>query len=123
LLEPDQAPAGTKRISRLLHASGWSSEEIVRYLWERAEQRVAELRAEGETILAIWDESVIEKPESLSLEGLCAVQSSKAKRLKRIKPGYFNPPGGRPIFVPGYHWLQVLVLGMRGWPSPSFVVD
>ena len=43
--------------------------------------------------------------------------SSKAKRLKRIKPGYFNPPGGRPIFVPGYHWLQVLVLGMQGVPT------
>ena len=62
----------------------------------------------------IWDESVIEKPESLHLEGLCAVRSSKARRLKRIKPGYFNPPGGRPIFVPGYHWLQVLVTGMEG---------
>jgi hypothetical protein len=37
--------------------------------------------------------------------------------LKRIKPGYFNPPGGRPIFVPGFHWLQVLVLGMKGVPT------
>jgi hypothetical protein len=62
----------------------------------------------------VWDESVIEKPESLHLEGLCAVRSSKAGRLKRIKPSYFNPPGGRPIFVPGYHWLQVLVTGMEG---------
>jgi hypothetical protein len=35
-------------------------------------------------------------------------------RLKRIKPGYFNPPGGRPIFVPGFHWLQVLVCGLSG---------
>jgi hypothetical protein len=78
---------------------------------------VEELRAERHTVLAIWDESVIEKPESLQLEGLCAVKSSKAKRLKRIKPGYFNPPGGRPIFVPGYHWLQVLILGMQGAPT------
>jgi hypothetical protein len=65
-------------------------------------------------VLVIWDESVIEKPESLQLEGLCAVRSSKAVRLKRIKPGFFNPPGGRPIFVPGYNWLQVLVAGMEG---------
>lgn len=57
-------------------------------------------------MLAIWDESVLEKAESLQLEGLCAVRSSKARRLKRIKLGFFNPPGGRPIFVPGYHWLQ-----------------
>jgi len=117
LLDPGQAPAGTKRISRLLHAPRWSSEDIVRYLWAQADRRVEELRAERHTVLAIWDESVIEKPESLQLEGLCAVKSSKAKRLKRIKPGYFNPPGGRPIFVPGYHWLQVLILGMQGAPT------
>ncbi len=117
LLDPEQAPAGTKRISRLLHAPGWTSEDIVRYLWAQADRRVEELSAERHTVLAIWDESVIEKPESLHLEGLCAVKSNKAKRLKRIKPGYFNPPGGRPIFVPGYHWLQVLVLGMQGPPT------
>ena len=80
----------------------------------KADERVVSLSQAGRTILVIWDESVIEKPESLHLEGLCAVRSSKARRLKRIKPGYFNPPGGRPIFVPGYHWLQVLVTGMEG---------
>jgi hypothetical protein len=67
-------------------------------------------------VYVIWDESVLEKSESLKAEGLCAVRSSKAARLKRIKPGYFNPPGGRPIFVPGINWLQVLVTGMRGSP-------
>jgi hypothetical protein len=50
------------------------------------------------------------------VEGLCAVRSSKAARLKRIKPGFFNPPGGRPIFVPGFHWVQVLVVGLKGAP-------
>ena len=64
----------------------------------------------------IWDESVLEKSESLQAERLCAVRSSKAARLKRIKPGYFNPPGGRPIFVPGFNWLQLLVTGMKGTP-------
>jgi len=29
ILNPDQTPAGTKRISCLLHLSGWSSEDIV----------------------------------------------------------------------------------------------
>ena len=43
--------------------------------------------------------------------------SSKAKRLKRIKPGFFNPPGERPIFVPGYKWLQVIVLGLQAAPT------
>lgn len=108
------APAGTKRISKLLHSSKWEAEMIEQYLWVKAEEKVDELVGADKTALAIWDESVMEKPESLKLEGLCAVISSKAKRLKRIKPGYFNPPGGRPICVPGYHWLQVLVLGMEG---------
>lgn len=108
------APAGTKRISNLLHSKNWDAEFVETYLWTKADERVLSLSQAERTILVIWDESVIEKPESLHLEGLCAVRSSKAKRLKRIKPGYFNPPGGRPIFVPGYHWLQVLVTGMEG---------
>ncbi len=74
---------------------------IEMYLWLQADERVTELSQSGQAALAIWDESVLEKPESLYLEGLCAVRSSKAVRLKRIKPGFFNPPGGRPIFVPG----------------------
>jgi hypothetical protein len=60
---------------------------------------------------------VLEKPESLQAEGLCAVRSTKAVRLKRIKPGFFNPPGGRPIFVPGFHWLKILVVGPKGSPT------
>jgi hypothetical protein len=114
LKRADQAPAGTKRISRLLHSPRWGAEMIETFLWTQADARVESLDGEGKQVLVVWDESVIEKPESLHLEGLCAVRSSKAKRLKRIKPGYFNPPGGRPICVPGYHWLQVLVMGMQG---------
>jgi len=52
----------------------------------------------------------------LQAERLCAVRSTKAARLKRIKPGYFNPPSGRPIFVPGFNWLQLLVTGLQGAP-------
>ncbi len=114
LASPKQAPAGTKRISRLLHSPKWSSELIETYLWMKADERVEELKGAGKTVLVVWDESVLEKPESLKLEGLSPVLSSRAKRLKRIKPGYFNPPGGRPICVPGDHWLQVLVVGLDG---------
>lgn len=117
LLPPAHAPAGTKRISNLLRASKWEYELIEQFLWRQADHRVSELWDAGDTALAIWDESILEKSESLHLEGLCAVRSTKAVRLKRIKPGYFNPPGGRPIFVPGYNWLQVLICGMQGPPS------
>ena len=116
LLPPDQAPAGTKRISNLLRSPRWAAAQLCEYLWGQADQRVGELGRAGELALAIWDESVLEKPESLHLAGLGPVRSAKAARLKRIKPGFFNPPGGRPIMVPGFHWLQVLVTGLHGPP-------
>ncbi|NEU69987.1 hypothetical protein GK091_24110 [Spirosoma agri] len=68
----------------------------------------------------LWDESVVEKPESIRSEGLCAVRSSKAKRLKRIKPGFFNPPGGRPVHVPGFEWIGLLLAGRKTHPMVAF---
>ncbi len=52
----------------------------------------------GMKSLVIWDEDILEKPESLQAERLCAVRSSKSLRLRRSKPGYFNPLGGHPGF-------------------------
>jgi hypothetical protein len=116
LLGGVRGPAGVKRIASLLHSHRWRSSLIVKWLWGRGNEKVKELRERKEEIYAIWDESVLEKSESLQAERLCAVRSSKATRLKRIKPGYFNPPGGRPIFVPGFNWLQLLVTGRQGTP-------
>jgi len=123
LMSADQAPAGTKRLSNLLRCSKWQHTIIERYLWDRAKARVEEFVQKGEEtdILALWDESVVEKAESIKLEGLCAVRSSKAARLKRIKPGYFNPPGGRPVFAPGMHWLSVLLIGRSEESGPPCV--
>ncbi len=116
LLGGERGPAGVKRIASLLHSMKWRSGLILKYLWRGANQKIQTLVAEGEEAYVIWDESVLEKSESLKAEGLCAVRSMKAARLKRIKPGYFNPPGGRPIFVPGFNWLQILVTGLKGTP-------
>jgi hypothetical protein len=116
LLGAAHAPAGVKRIANLLHSSRWSGAVVDDFLWTQANHRVQELQDEGPAAYVLWDESVLEKPESLKAERLCAVRSSKAARLKRIKPGYFNPPGGRPICVPGFHWLQIVVVGLRGRP-------
>ncbi len=116
LLGGERGPAGVKRIASLLHSKRWRSGLIVKWLWGRGNEKVQELREQKEEIYVIWDESVLEKSESLQSERLCAVRSSKAARLKRIKPGYFNPPGGRPIFVPGFNWLQLLVTGRKGTP-------
>jgi hypothetical protein len=64
----------------------------------------------------LWDESVWEKPESIALEGLGSVRSAKAQRLKRIRTGYYSPPGGPPVFVPGLNWLGLLLIGSGGPP-------
>lgn len=116
LLSGDRAPAGTKRISNLLRSPKWSFKLIEHFLWVQGCCRLEELERENEKALLIWDESVWEKPESIAIEGLCAVRSSQASRLKRIKKGFYNPPG-RPIFVPGMNWLGVVLVGMKGQAS------
>jgi Transposase DDE domain len=114
LLGAAHTPAGVKRVANLLHSARWSGALVDNFLWAQADHHVQELQGTEQMAYVLWDESVLEKPESLKAERLCAVRSSKAARLKRIKPGYFNPPGGRPICVPGFHWLQIVVVGLRG---------
>jgi hypothetical protein len=114
---PSHAAAGTKRLSRLLHSPKWLARVLDDFFWQQAETRLAALEEAAEAAFVIWDESVLEKSESLHLEGLCPVRSSKAARLKRIKPGFFNPPGGAPIIVPGFHCLGLLLLGFQGHPT------
>jgi hypothetical protein len=46
------------------------------------------------------------------------VRSSKAARLTRIKKGYYSPPRG-PIFVPGLHWLAVILPGRDQQLDPA----
>jgi hypothetical protein len=117
LLTPEQAPAGTKRLSNLLRSPRWKAKLLADWLWQQADAHVQALRASGEEPLLVWDGSVLEKPETIKNDDLCAVRSSKARRLKRIRPGFFNPPSGRPICVPGLHWLGLLVLGRSGAPT------
>lgn len=117
LRSPKHAPAATKRLSNLLRSDRWAADLIAQFLWTAAKQRVRALLAQQERPLLIWDESVLEKSESLKSEGLCSVRSSKARRLKRIRPGFYNPPGGRPICVAGLHWLGLLVAGRSGAPT------
>jgi hypothetical protein len=116
LLSPEHAPAGTKRLSNLLLSPKWRAEQIAAFLWRLASARQSELAAAGEDALLLWDESVLEKPESVDAHGLGSVRSSKAARLKRIKPGFYTPPGGPPVFVPGLHWLSTLLIGRSGAP-------
>lgn len=116
LLGMDRAPAGTKRIAQMIHSRKWQAELLESWLWAQGDQKVEECMHPQDDTYVLWDESEIEKSESLKPEWLCPVRSVKARRLKRIKRGYFNPPGGRPVFVPGFHWFQVVVTGFKGMP-------
>jgi hypothetical protein len=116
LLSAAQAAAGTKRISNLLRSQKWQHRIIERFLWKRADGYRRQLQDAGQTVLACWDDSVIEKPESLKAEGLCAVRSSKAQRLKRVRPGFYAPPTFKPIFVPGLEWMALLLVGYSQRP-------
>ena len=95
ILGARQAAAGTKRISNLLRSPKWSSKDIEKLHLTRSCQEVKSLKKKGKWVFAIWDDSVIEKPESWFSEGLCAVGSSKAKRLTKVKRGYYKPPQGK----------------------------
>ena len=76
------------------------------------------LEQQEQPIYAVWDESVWEKPESLAMEDLGPVRSSKAHRLTHYKPGYYHPPR-RPIFVPGLNWLGLILVGPKAkWGAP-----
>jgi hypothetical protein len=109
------ATARTKRIGNLLRSLKWSILQIDRYLLDEADKEVERLREHGKRILCIWDESVLEKPESEKLEGLCPVVSSKAKRLQRSKKGVvFNFPPKKAITVMGMEWTGALITGMEG---------
>jgi hypothetical protein len=115
LARPSHAPAGTKRLSNLLRSPRWDASLIEGFLWQQASAQVETLEQEGQTPLVLWDESMLEKPESLKLEGLGSVRSSKGARLTHIKPGFYQPPKGT-IFVPGMQWLCLVVVGLT--PPP-----
>ncbi len=111
------APAGTKRVGKLLRSVKWTVGLIDRYLLEKADEEVQKLKEQGKRILCVWDGSVLEKAESEKLEGLCPVLSSKAKRRQRTKRGLvFNWPALRPVRVMGMQWTAGLIVGMQGLP-------
>lgn len=127
VVSPAQAPAGTKRVSNLLRSRKWKAEVIEDFLWEEADAQLAAHRDEEKPPLVVWDESVVEKAETLASEDLGSVRSRRVALLKRTRPGFFfNPPGGRPVFVPGMEWITLLLLvpelppvvaAMRWWTT------
>lgn len=118
LAPPGHAPAGTKRLSNLLRSPKWHARLLADWLWRQAVERVATLRADGQEALLVWDDSVLEKSESDHHPDLCRVRSSKARRLTRIRKGFYRPPRtGAPLSVAGLHWVGLLVCGLSGQPT------
>ena len=120
ICDPAHAPAGTKRLSNLLRSPKWEANGLSLYLWRHATHQLAALETADETPLLIWDTSVLEKPESLASPDLGAVRSSKARRLTHRKPGLYQPPT-RPLLVPGWRWIGLLLVGLRGASGPPCV--
>lgn len=116
---PSKAPAGTKRISNLLRNGDWSKDDLAGELLLQTRDRLAEPCQAGKRWLMPWDDSVIEKSESWFTEGLCAVKSSKATRLTRIKPGYYTPPQNQRICVPGHEWSAAVLTSRVDTPMVS----
>lgn len=63
LIGEQHAPAGTKPISNLLRSKAWEHTLIETFLLEKAQQQARQLQ--NQTCVLLWDESVLEKPESL----------------------------------------------------------
>ena len=115
ILGHDRAPAGTKRISNLLRSKKWCHSLIDDYLFSKGKRRIAEMYNSGTRPLLLWDDSVVEKPESWLSEGLCSVPSSKSSRLTQLRKGFYRSTPR--ISVPGYHWSAVMLSSLNGVPS------
>jgi hypothetical protein len=111
------ATAGTKRVGKLIRSLKWNVLQIDQFLLDEANKEVERLHGLGQRILCIMDGSVIEKPESTSLEAIGPVLSSKAKRTSRSRKGLlFNLPPLRPIRVMGMEWTGTIITGLEGIP-------
>lgn len=114
---PGKEPAKTKRLQRLLASSHWGKEILDQFLWMQANKKLEMMKADGELPLCIWDASVLEKPESAQIEGICGVVSSRGKRLGKQRKGIFNQRGGKPITVMGMEWTGIILFGKENIPT------
>lgn len=124
LLDGAHAPAGVKRLGRLLASPHWQAQLVDTWLVDQATAALERQEAQGQPAFAILDGSVVEKPAAKRLAGLTKVRSAQARRLQRAGGG---PPPPHPTLVPGFGWAAVVVTGLTGtlslarlrWFSPS----
>lgn len=124
LTDGAHAPAGVKRLWRLLRSCRWTAAIIDGWVLSDAEEAVDRLVAEEGAAFLVLDGSGIEKPTACKLEGLTKVRSSTAALLQRASGGF---PAKVPVMVPGFGWVAAVVTGMCGgltlarlhWFSPK----
>ena len=101
---PDKAPAGTKRLSRLLHCAKWSAELIWQFLWQRATRRLEAWKEAGLDALAIWERVCGKSRKALPPKSL-------ARCVRAKPPG--SPASKRATTAP--HAVPFLCRGCIGW--------
>lgn len=124
LTDGAHAPAGVKRLWRLLHSVKWIASMVDDWLLSQADQAVETAIAKDGVAFLPLDGSIIEKPTAHELEGLTKVRSAVAILLRRISGG---PPPKIPVLVPGFNWVAAVVTGLTGgftlarlnWYSPT----
>jgi hypothetical protein len=124
LTDGAHAPAGVKRLWRLLRSARWEASLISEVIAADADRAVARALAQDGCAYAVLDGSVLEKPAAHAWPGLTKVRSAVAVRLRRSLGG---PPSKPPVIVSGLAWLAVVVTGRTGsltlgrmdWYSPT----
>lgn len=111
LLGGPHAPAGVKRLWRLLKSPKWTAQLVSDWVLTQADQAVAAACARDGEALLVLDGSVIEKPFAHKLEGLMRVRSAHARILERASGG---PPRKPPLLVSGFGWVGAVVTGFTG---------
>ena len=92
LASPDHAKACTKRLSNLLRSARWAASLIEHFLWQQAENQVAAFQQAGEEAVLLWDERVIEKPESIAKDRLLCRSLKQGASAQRHQTGGLQSP-------------------------------
>lgn len=124
LTDGAHAPAGVKRLWRLLHSQKWAASLIGDWLLADADRAVEAAIAKDGKAFLVLDGSGVEKPTARKLQGLTKVRSANAALLWKAAG---LPPMKRPVMVPGFGWVAAVITGLGGsftlasmhWFSPT----
>lgn len=91
LLSPEQAPAGSKRLSNLLHSPKWDAQVVEDELWQQASEQVHTWQEQGEEGLAIWDASRMGETGKRGRRGLMCRALKQSQAPEPHQAGLLQP--------------------------------